>query len=165
MNFLSVRLNIQVTYRPKKGEILIKILSNDKKKNLKKDSFEDAVAKACEGLFYISETDAGIHPFFGSKSDGVTSEQLMKTLRTENRTTIDEQPFAEFFSRLTKIQDWFTPVETERVKRFLKLQNLLKDNLKDITVLRIGRKRIDIFVVGVDKSGKLAGIRTMAVET
>ena len=139
-------------------------MSQEKKKTLKKGSFEDAIGKACEGLFYISETDAVILPFFGKAADG-TRKSLAEDLALEKNTVVIEQPFQEFFSRLTKAQDWHTPVETERVKRFLKLQKLLKDNLKDITVLRIGRIRIDIYVVGIDRSGKLAGVITKAVET
>ena len=75
------------------------------------------------------------------------------------------QPFEEFFSRLTRVQDWHAEAEKERVRRFLKLRKLLRENLKETTVLRIGRIRIDIYVVGVDRYGKLAGIRTKAVET
>ncbi len=140
-------------------------MSGKKNNTLKKEGFDDAIGKGCEGLFYISETDAEVQPFFGGRvADGI-KESLMETLGPETNTAAIEQPFEEFFSRLTKIQSWFTPVETERVERFLKLQKLLADNLKDLTVLRIGRIRIDIYVVGIDESGKLAGIRTKAVET
>ncbi len=140
-------------------------MSQEKKKRRKKDSFEEAIGKACEGLFYVSETDAAILPFSGGKADDGTRESISKALSPEKNTTVVEQPVDEFFSRLTKPQDWHTEVETEKVKRFLKLQRLLRDNLEDITVLRIGRIRIDIYVVGIDGSGKLAGIRTKAVET
>lgn len=140
-------------------------MSQEKKKIWKKDSFEDAIGKACEGLFYVSETDAAILPFSGGKADDGTRKSISKALSPEKNTTVVEQPVDEFFSRLTKPHDWHTEVETEKVKRFLKLQKLLKDNLKGITVLRIGRIRIDIYVVGIDGSGDLAGIKTKAVET
>jgi hypothetical protein len=42
---------------------------------------------------------------------------------------------------------------------------LLEENLADLTVFRIGSIRIDIYVVGLDADGNLAGIKTKAVET
>ena len=50
-------------------------------------------------------------------------------------------------------------------KRFLELQKLLEENLRELKVFRIGRIQLDIFVVGIDKSGSLIGVSTKAVET
>jgi hypothetical protein len=47
----------------------------------------------------------------------------------------------------------------------LALQKLLEENLEDLIVLRTGRIQIDIYVVGLDAAGNLAGIQTKAVET
>ena len=137
----------------------------EKNKLVKKGSFADAVAKACEGLYYVSETDAEILPFFGGKGAGSLLETIVRALGVNNDTAVEERSFSELFSRLTKIQDWFTEIETKKVKRFLKLQKLLEENLDDLTVVRTGRVRIDIYVVGIDGEGSLAGIKTKAVET
>lgn len=137
----------------------------NKKKTEKKDGFEDVVTKACKGLFYQSETDAEILPFFGGKVTDGAREMILKAAGLKKEAKVEERPFVEFFERLTKIRDWFTEIETENTRRFLKLQNLLQDNLTDLTVLRIGRIQIDIYVVGIDKAGNLVGIRTKAVET
>ncbi len=140
-------------------------MESGKKRRLRKDSFEAALQKTCEGLFYISETDAEIIPFFGGKEIDRSRETILKLLGLEKTAPTEERPFDQFFSRLTKIQDWFTPVETKNAKRFLKLRKLLENNLEDLIVLRFGRIQIDIYVVGTDRNGNLAGIKTKAVET
>jgi hypothetical protein len=127
--------------------------------------FEEELRVACEGLFYISESDAEIVPFFGVKNVGGVRKTILEQVRAAKRIPIEEMPPDEFFSRLTRIRDWHSKAETKNVRRFEKLQKLLEDNLDDLTVLRIGRIQIDIYVVGTDRSGNMAGIKTKAVET
>ena len=140
-------------------------MTRKKNRTLKKDSFAEAIRKACEGLFYPSETDAEILPVFGGKLNTWSRETILKELKVKEGDKIEGRTFEGFFTRLTKIQDWFTPTETKKAKRFLQVQKVLEENLDDLTVLRIGRIQIDIYVVGTDKAGNLAGIKTKAVET
>jgi hypothetical protein len=66
---------------------------------------------------------------------------------------------------LTKIQDWFGEEETATAQKFSALEKLLLENLKDLKVFKIGEIELDIYFVGLDKQGKLAGVKTKAVET
>ncbi len=50
-------------------------------------------------------------------------------------------------------------------KRFLELQKLLEESLRDRKVFRQGAIRLDIFTVGIDKDGCLMGVMTKAAET
>lgn len=156
---------IRLNYRSKNGKTEEIILITNKKKTEKNEGFEKEIERACQGLFFPSETDAAMLPFFGGKAFGSRREAIVRERGSKDKKEIEERPFVEFFARLTKMQDWFTPVEIRNAKRFLELQKLLEDNLDDLTVLRIGRVQIDIYVVGIDKAGNLAGIRTRAVET
>jgi hypothetical protein len=45
------------------------------------------------------------------------------------------------------------------------LRQFLEQNLTDLKVFRIGRIRLDVYVVGLDSEGNLAGVKTVAVET
>ncbi len=49
--------------------------------------------------------------------------------------------------------------------KFKRLKQLLIENLNELHVYRVGRVAIDIFVVGRDREGNLAGIKTKAIET
>jgi Nuclease A inhibitor-like protein len=140
-------------------------LITQKNKSTKKNNFEEELRNKCKGLYYISETDAEISPFFGGKANGGPSETIARELGLKKETAVEERSFVDFFARPTKIQDWFTEIETKKAKRFLALQKLLEENLEDLIVLRTGRIQIDIYVVGLDAAGNLAGIQTKAVET
>jgi hypothetical protein len=131
----------------------------------KDDSLFEKIKKATEGLYYISETDAEILPFAGTKAEAVTAKNLLSQTGNEISAPVEERNFAEFFARLTKIQDWFGDEEKQTAARFAELQKLLEDNLKDLKVFKVGRIEIHIYVVGLDADGNLTGIKTRAVET
>jgi hypothetical protein len=121
-----------------------------------------AIANACKGLVYISETDARIEPFFVQNLAG---EPISPLLKKEFPGDCVEADFDEFFGRLTADEAWHTPLQKRTVKKFRTLRNLLRSSLKDLRVYRFGRIRIDILAVGRDAKGNVAGIRTKAVET
>jgi Nuclease A inhibitor-like protein len=139
-----------------------------KKKLIKSEPDEkltERIKKAAEGLYYISETDAEIFPFEGTKTNAVTKENLLSQTANKPDAPVEERDFEGFFTRLTKIQDWFGDEEKQTAERFARLKELLEKNLKDLKVFKVGRIEIDIYVVGLDAQGNLAGIKTKAVET
>lgn len=117
------------------------------------------IEKSTAGLTYISETDADVEPYYGERVPSIEIDHLTADKRYER---IDPKIF---FERLTIEKDWFGAREKERAKRFALLQKLLEENLRGITVFRIGDIQIDIYVVGLDADGNLIGIKTKAVET
>ena len=139
------------------------------KKKLTKSEPVDQLAKQIrqisEGLYYISETDAKIFPFAGTKANAVTKENLLPQTGNKPDAPVEERDFADFFTRLTKIQDWFGDEEKQTAAKFARLKELLEKNLKDLKVFKVGRIEIDIYIVGLDDEGKLTGIKTKAVET
>ena len=128
-------------------------------------TFSDAVTAACDGLFYVSETDARVLPFCGGAAQDVTGENILHQTNSNTATPVEEISFYEFFDRLTAIKDWYGAAERERAEKFLGLQKLLEENLRDLKVFRLGKVRLAIFAVGIDKDGRLMGITTGAVET
>jgi hypothetical protein len=133
---------------------------------LPKFSGDELLAKIAElsrGLTYISESDAEVIPFAAGRSASVTVDSFVDA---ENiKPSVQEISVDDFFSRLTRIQDWFGPAETRTAKRFGRLQNLLVNNLRDLKAFRAGKIQIDIYVVGLDQGNNLIGIKTKAVET
>ncbi len=125
----------------------------------------ERLEQVCEGLIYISEIDANIEPFVGSKADIVTSDTALKYAGKDAAAPIEERDFEEFFKRLTTVREWHRDVEIEKAKKFQVLYELLKEDLRQIKVFRVGRIRLDIFVIGLDKYGSVVGVKTQAVET
>lgn len=127
--------------------------------------FFTAIETACEGLIYISETDAPVLPFAGSAATEVTGEIILQQTGAKADEQIEEVSIAEFFGRLTPVKDWFGEAEKARAKKFLDLQKLIEENLRSAKVFRIGAIRVRIFAVGIDAEGRLMGVSTEAVET
>jgi len=130
-----------------------------------KDDLKQQIKNAAEGLWYISETDAEIFPFTGSKADSVTKENLLEQIGKPPDAPVEERGFEEMFARFIKIEDWFGDEEKATAAKFAALKDLLEKNLTDLKVFKVGQINLDIYFIGLDAAGNLAGIQTKAVET
>ena len=128
--------------------------------------FRKTVGELVEKLVYISETDSPFEPVSGGKISNVTIESVLDNLNLERPARdIEETDFDDFFEKLVRRRHWDRPEDSMRRDRFARLRDLLKENLTDIHVFRLGKVQIDIYIVGIDADGRLAGVRTKAVET
>jgi nuclease A inhibitor-like protein len=121
--------------------------------------------KACEKLIYISETDSPVEPFLDSAIDEIIKDTVARALGRKPAEAVEEMELRAFFEKLTRTRDWHNDAQRRLMKRFADLEKLLVENLDDPKVFRFGTIRIDIFVVGRDADGNLAGVKTVAVET
>jgi hypothetical protein len=127
------------------------------------DTFFDRLGAACAGWFYMSETDAALEPFLAERAGAVTKETVLKATGNPENASLEQGDLDVFFSHLWLAGD-AEPKRSPAVP-IKKLRQMLEDNLTDLNVYRIGRIRIDIYVVGLDDHGNLVGIKTRAVET
>lgn len=111
---------------------------------------KDRLKTACDGLYYISETDA---PF-----------TVIDNIEEAGEPT-ETRPFEAFFSPMIAIHRGYQEQQIERAKKFLELKELLEGSLSDLAVYKFGETRLAIYIVGRDKDGELLGLRTEAVET
>ncbi len=125
----------------------------------------ERLSNLTRGLFYISETDAEIMPFIGDKTPCLTQAEILRQTKSAADAPVAELIFTDFFSRLTKIQDWYGEEEKEIAQKFARLKEFLEQNLKDLKVFKIGRIELDVYIVGLDDKDQIAGIKTKAVET
>ena len=145
----------------------------DKVKNSKKFSapednsdalFKRDLKAACRPLTFISETDAHVIPFAAEKPATHSLDSYITALGVTSKE-IEERTFDDFFDRLTSEKDWHGAREKVRTKRWSILRDVLEKNLDHLRVIRVGRVRLDIYVVGIDAAGRLAGVKTKAIET
>ncbi|MEO7660545.1 MAG: nuclease A inhibitor family protein [Pyrinomonadaceae bacterium] len=129
------------------------------------DPFLNDLTRACEGLIYISEIDSPMVPFSGFITTSIRGKDILLHVRGDAKDKVEEIAFDEFFGRLTSIKDWFGPAEIDRAKKFLDLQKLIEENLSERKVFKVGKIQLDIYAVGIDKTGQLFGVTTKAVET
>ena len=137
-----------------------KINENQKKKDLIK-----RIKKATANLYYISETDSEISPFIGRRAESVSKENLLLQTGNASGAAVEERNFEDFFTTLTKIQDWFGDEEKRAAQKFSALKELLQRELKNLKVFKVGQIELDIYVVGLDSDNFLTGIQMKAIET
>jgi hypothetical protein len=92
---------------------------------------------------------------------------LLKELNSasEGLFYTSEKTLDEFFEQPTQLQDWHGDEEKAQVEKFIRLKELISKNLRDVKVFKIGEVEVDIYIVGINADGKLAGVKTKAVET
>ena len=135
------------------------------------DSLPEKLAQAIVDLFYTSETDHGFETVIWKPESGATafeavdSRIVLKLTEKPPATEIKEIAFGDFFGKLTYQQDWYGDEEKQMVSRYQNLQNLLQENLRDPKIFKVGAIEIDVYIVGVDQAGNIAGVKTKAVET
>src|SRR5690348_13178293 len=91
------------------------------------------IGGAIQGLEYPSESD---QPFEVAQEVVVSGDESMS--------------FEGFFEALRDSDDW---------PRFEKLKNVLKMYLKDLKVVRVGKIRVQIYVIGHDSCDGWAGVK------
>lgn len=146
-------------------EIKHEKISAEKCESPVKINLAKQIEEIVKGLYYVSETDAEILPFVGVKSQTVSKEEILIQTKSESNAAIEERNFADFFARLTEIQDWFGDEEKQTAAKYTVLKNLLEKNLRELKVFKIGKIELDVYAVGLDAENILTGIRTKAVET
>ena len=134
--------------------------NSKEKKNI--PPIAEELTKLCRSLLYISEIDSKVLPFFAI---GEFPETFLIDQRTSKEAKIETGSADDFFEKTTRERDWHKAEDKKRVDGFRKLKDFMKANLRDLSLYKIGRIRIDIYVIGIDADGNTAGIQTKAVET
>ncbi|MDQ4123181.1 MAG: nuclease A inhibitor family protein [Acidobacteriota bacterium] len=134
----------------------------------KSENLLPILKEACEGLFYISETDAEFEAFVWKTDkpiDEISGEIVLKLAGEKPNAKVAEKTLDDFFKHPTEMQDWFGDEEKAQVEKYLKLKDLLATKLKNTKVFKVGDVQINIYIVGIGGEGNLEGVKTKAVET
>ncbi len=116
-------------------------------------------------LYYTSETDEKIVPYLGDRVESITTEEVSKANSSPNDTPVTETGVTELFESLTAIQDWYGEEEKATAGKFAELAELLKNNLRELKLYKVGKIEIDIYIIGLNDENCIQGIKTKAVET
>ncbi len=124
--------------------------------------------EAAEGLVYSSESD---EPFEYVAFPGagrlwpMGAAELAALAGAPPGAPAEERALDHFLMRHIETSDPYD-VQAQRIRpRYERLRELLRQALGDVRVFRVGRIRIDCYVVGADGRGNVVGMRTVAVET
>lgn len=125
-----------------------------------------ALRNASKGLTYESETDAPFEAFAWEKPGNKLSKQeVLRRAGQAGARPVRELSVDDFFQDLTEDQDWHGKEEKAAVKKYQNLVKVIREQLTDAKVFKIGGPRVAVYIVGKTKEGDWAGLKTTAVET
>jgi hypothetical protein len=112
----------------------------------------DELKKATEGLLYPSEDDSPLEPFVWEDAENAVAEVRRLAGEPAGRSCLAVS-IDEFFGQL------------DEAKGFPELHQTLKEILSDMKVYRFGGVEVSVYLVGRCQDGKLAGFKTLSIET
>ena len=113
--------------------------------------------KATQGLLFISETEAKFTPFVWQIDGAMNVEQVFRNAEYDYEAGTPTEKMS--------LADFFRAVPPEDAPKYDSLTAVLKEQLADLEVYKIGAAEKDVYIVGRTKDGLWAGLTTTVVET
>ena len=129
------------------------------------ESIATQLKQASEGLLFESESDAPFEVVKWKTQGKLTGAKLLQLTEHSPDDSVELMSVDEFFTMATQEEDWHDEEEREIVQRFQHLVSVLKQNLSQLQVYRVGSTDIDAYIVGVTPSGNWMGLSTQLIET
>jgi hypothetical protein len=129
------------------------------------ESITTQLKQVSKGLLFLSETDAPFEVIHWQAQGELTPTKLLQLTNHPPDAPIEIVSVDEFFDVATAEEDWHDEEERETVQRFQNLVSVLKQNLSQLQVYRVGSVEIDAYIIGVTDGGGWAGLSTKLVET
>ena len=118
-----------------------------------------------KGLLYLSESEYPFEPIYWQGVKHINSSLLLELTNHSPNNRVEEREVEEFFAHATEEKPWYEEKERAECQRYQSLIKLLKTHLSDLRVYRIGEVEIKAYILGKTKSGSIAGLSTMIIET
>jgi uncharacterized protein (DUF2267 family) len=129
------------------------------------DSIATQLKQVSNGLLFLSESDAPFEVISWQTQGELTPAKLLQLTNHPPDAPVKVVSVDDFFARATQEEDWHDQEERETVKQFQNLVSVLKQNLSQLQVYRVGNTNIDPYIVGMTPSGDWTGLSTKLVET
>ena len=121
------------------------------------ESIATQLQQASKGLLFLSETDAPFEIVSWQTQKQLTPAKLLQLTNHPPDAPVELRTVDEFFAIATQEEDWHDEEEPETVKLFQNLVIVLKQNLSQLQVYRVGSIDIDAYIVGVTDGGEWRG--------
>lgn len=123
----------------------------------------DEIARAAEGLLFVSEADYPLEPL---RLEGAPDEARLRELAGAGADApVATQSVEEFFRAATSEPSWKGGEELAAARRFQSVARLLRENLSDVRVYKVGEINMPAYVIGRGPGGGWLGLSTRVVET
>lgn len=130
------------------------------------NQIKQILTEASKDLLFPSESD---YPFeyveWDTGGKKLTKKLIRQLTHKKTNDPVKSVSLDDFFSNVTEIKDWYGEQEKANAERFRQLQEVLKNNLANIRVFKVGKIEIDAYMIGTTQDGKCAGLSTKLIET
>lgn len=126
-----------------------------------------ALRKASRGLMYFSEKDA---PFRAIAWEDAPAGRLSKAKIREltghdEDDPVEETTLSDCFRGHVVVQKWHASDDKAAVKRYKELVQTIEEHLTDVRVYKVGKAKLDVYIMGKTEDGSWAGLKTQSLET
>ena len=127
----------------------------------------EKLKQAAAGLLFMSESDYPLETlgFTPEKPEAPVQENLLKHLGLPETTAVETQELPYFFRNHTRDLPEYGDEEKARARKFRELESLLKKEIPDVKVYRIGQTQVDAYIIGKLADGSIGGLQTKQIET
>jgi hypothetical protein len=123
----------------------------------------ETLTQASQGLLMPSESEYPFEVFFW-KGVELTPQKILELTNYPPATSIEEVELDYFFRNVATEKDWHDKIQKENVAKFQNLVQVIRDNLAELRVYRIGTIEVNVYIVGKTNDG-VAGLATKVIET
>ena len=113
----------------------------------------------------MSEDDHPLQPICWKNLPEVTPRFLRHIAEQAEDALVETESLERFMGFAATEQEWHTPTDRATAQKYQRLLKLLKENLEDLKVYRIGERYIAVYIVGRTASGNWLGLSTQVLET
>jgi hypothetical protein len=140
---------------------------NSQKKKYIKSDLISTLERAARGIFYRSEANYPFEVVSWPREEvkDLDAKALLRYEKYPRDTRVEVLDFDFFFEVPTTPQGWHDAEERKQVNRYQRLVKLMKENLSDLRVFKVGEVQVDIYIAGRSESGDWVGLYTNSVET
>lgn len=123
--------------------------------------------QAARGVLYRSEADYPFEVVSWPREEvkDLDAKTLLRYEKYPAGTRVKMIDFDFFFEVPTTPEEWHDAEERKQVSRYQHLVKLLKENLSDLRVFKVGEVQVDIYIGGRSDTGDWVGLYTNSVET
>jgi hypothetical protein len=121
--------------------------------------------QAAQGLLFMSESD---FPFRIVRWEGlreITAQYLREVSGQSTDAPVQALSVDDFFRAATTEREGQSAEALDTVNRFRKLLGLLKDDLEEVKIYKLGTIDVPVYIVGRSPAGTWMGLSTRVIET
>jgi hypothetical protein len=136
-------------------------------KRMTPTEFLTALGAAAAGLLFPSESDYPLTPYrwVGAEDTEPSPEALIKAEGRPADTRVETRAVQDLFDPLIQEKDGWEGEERAAAVKYRALVSLLEEQLSHLSVYRVGKIDIDVYILGQHPSGDWLGLKTRVIET